>query len=111
MEGVTILNTYVVDGTILSPWCWIALGCGIAAAVFLIAGLTLLHDTMALGPILAIIGLALGITMLILLLVCPREQITEMQVIVDNTVDMNDFLQHYKIVKVENLLYTVRPIL
>ena len=108
MEGITILNEFTSAGEILAPW----FGIGIVAFIIGLLGLIFCPTTInkphqRLLIILAIffaISLFFGISIAAF---APREEETRYQVIIDDSVNFNEFNEKYEIIDQEGLIYTI----
>ena len=107
MEGVTILNEFIYEGTILQPWFAIGISCSFCGIIFLLFS-PLIDDILGKWY-----NYLTGIAILICLfgictIICaPREQIPRYQVIISDEVNFNNFNDYYKIIEQEGLIYTV----
>lgn len=107
MEGVTILNEFIYEGTVLQPWLVIGISCSIGGIIWLPFSL-LIDDILGkwykyvtvIAALIYLFGICIGIW-------APREQIPRYQVIVSDEVNFNNFNDCYKIIKQEGLIYTV----
>ena len=110
MDGVTILQTLEV--TARPEWA-VALGiicCCVGflfALVAIVAFNTSNTSTGTVGLMIAFIALLVVIGVLFLV---PKTTIIEYKVLVDDTVNMNEFFQTYKLMRQEGLIYVVKPI-
>lgn len=102
MQGVQILNEFIHEGAVVEPWGIIGLGCSIIGLV----GITfspkerLDNWLFALGVALFLSGMGVGVF-------APRELTPRYQVIVKDDVNFNEFLDKYKIIDQNGLIYTV----
>ena len=107
MKGITILNEFVSTGEILAPW----FGIGIIAFAIGLFGLifcpTIIKSRQRLLTILTIsfaISLFFGI---FIAAFAPRKEETRYQVIIDDSVNFNEFNERYEIIDQEGLIYTI----
>lgn len=107
MEGITILNEFISTGEILAPWFCI----GIVAFAIGLFGLifcpTIIKPRQRLLIVLIIffaISLFFGISIAAF---APREEETRYQVIIDDSVNFNEFNERYEIISQEGLIYTI----
>lgn len=107
MQGVQILNEFMYEGAVAAPWFGIGLSCwtgGIVGA-FLFAMVNTIpkkniNCVITILIIIAFFGAGVSVF-------APREMIPRYQVIIDDGVEFNDFINKYKIVKQDGLIYTV----
>lgn len=108
MEGITILNQTIHEGSIIEPYFTIGL-------VSLAIGIALVFCSIAINgkvwkwmfistTCLAAFGMALC---LIIGTFAPRDQIARYQVLIDDNVSLLEFNEQYKIVDQEGLIYTI----
>ena len=110
MQGVQILNEFMHEGAVAMPWFGISLGCCITGMVgaFLFSMINIIPKKIRSCAIIILISVALfGAGAAIF---APREIITRYQVIIDDEVDFNDFMNNYKIIKQDGLIYTVEEL-
>lgn len=102
MQGVQILNEFMHEGAVVAPWCQIGLGCSIIGLVGLMFSPKERLDNwfFALGVALFLFGMGVGIF-------APKELTSRYQVIVEDDVNFNAFLDKYKIIDQNGLIYTV----
>ena len=109
MEGITILNQTLHEGTIVDPLFMIGLTL-IGAGLFLgIAGAFMSSCKIKIIPYIFLgisltffaIGLAIGAF-------GPREQITRYQVLIDSSVSFTEFNDRYKIITQDGAIYTIQ---
>lgn len=107
MQGVQILNEFMYEGAVTAPWFGIGFGCIFTGIIGACLFSTLnkipkkIRDcaiTILIG--IALLGVGIGAS-------APRERIPRYQVIIDDEVRFNDFINKYKIVKQDGLIYTV----
>lgn len=110
MDGVTILQT--LETTARPEWA-IALSiiCSCAGLLFAISAIVAFNtrDTSA-GIVCLMIAFIVLFVMIGILFLVPKTTIIEYKVLVDDTVNMNEFFQTYKIMHQEGLIYVVQPI-
>ena len=110
MQGIQILNEFMHEGAVVAPWFGISLGCcgvGVIGAI-LFSRLDEIPRKIRSCAIAILIGIALfgaGVNAF-----APREMIPRYQVIIDDEVDFNDFMNNYKIIKQDGLIYTVEEL-
>ena len=107
MQGVQILNEFMYEGDVVMPWFGIVLGCGIGGTIgaFLFSISDKIPRKIRSRAITILISIALfgaGVGVF-----APREMIPRYQVIVDDGVEFNDFINKYKIIDQDGLIYTV----
>lgn len=107
MKGITILNEFIFAGEILAPW----FGIGIVAFIIGLFGLifcpAFIKPRQRLLTVLTIffaISLFSGISIAAF---APREEETRYQVIIDDSVNFNEFSERYEIISQEGLIYTI----
>ena len=107
MEGVTILNEFIYEGTVLQPWLVIGLSCSIGGIIWLLFS-PLIDDILGKWykyiTVIAVLMCLFGVCTVVW---APREQIPRYQVIFDDGVEFNEFTNKYKIIKQDGLIYTV----
>lgn len=109
MEGITILNMYVHEGYIKEPWAILFLGLVIFGGVGIV-GFMMLHNAYfdKVWPIVlcvfCVFFLFVGFGVSIF---APREETTYYQITIDDSVNFNEFIEHYKIIEQNGLIYTV----
>jgi hypothetical protein len=108
MQGVQILNQTVHEGSVLSPWfeiglglCFIGMIGAFATAMFANPKRTLTY-AIFLGVFLTLLCSSFVIGSF-----SPREEITRYCVIVGDDVNFNEFMDKYKIIEQDGLIYTV----
>ena len=102
MQGVQILNEFMHEGATIEPWGIIGLGCSIIGLV----GLMFLPKG-RLGNWFFALGVALFLFAIGVCVFAPRELTPRYQVIVEDDVNFNEFLDKYKIIDQNGLIYTV----
>lgn len=107
MQGVQILNEFTYEGAVVAPWFGIGLSCSIGGIIgaFLFAMFDKIPRKIRSCAITILISIALfgaGIGVF-----APREMISRYQVVIDDGVEFNDFVNKYKIIKQDGLIYTV----
>ena len=109
MEGVTILDTII--NSYRPDW---AILIGILSAIIMIAiGITspcYWTDISKRTKIILLIGSVISIICMVVFFLTPKISTTYYRVIVDNTVNMNEFFQTYKLIRTEGLIYVVELI-
>lgn len=107
MQGVQILNEFIYEGAVVAPWfvigpsCWI--GGIVGALLFPMVNTIPKKIRNCVITILIIIAFfGAGVTIF-----APREMITRYQVVIDDGVKFNDFINKYKIINQDGLIYTV----
>ena len=107
MQGVQILNEFIHEGAVVEPWVGIGLSCCIVEVVCacIVSFITKIPKKI-LSYILVIMFFAFGFGMGVSIF-APRELIPRYQVIVEDDVNFNEFLDKYKIIDQNGLVYTV----
>lgn len=109
MDGVTILQ--VITNTHLPDWAEVlqvlAIIIGAGAFVFCIATACVKEDTAAV--------ICFGVTIICVLIILYTGGLSEVtdttyRVLVDDTVNMNEFFQTYELIRTEGLIYVVKLI-
>lgn len=110
MQGVQILNEFMYEGAVVAPWFGIGLSCCIGGAIG--AFLFSIFDKIprkirscAITILISIILFGIGVCAF-----APREMTPRYQVIIDDGVKFNDFVNKYKIIKQDGLIYTVEEL-
>lgn len=114
MNGVEILNSVQVASELAFNWIWFWVGFGIIFGICMSIGIwcvatdmcewQLIPSCLFLGIIFgSILGVTLGRGMS-----NPTSYETHYEVIIDDTVSMNEFMDRYEIVDQEGRIYTVR---
>jgi arginine exporter protein ArgO len=109
MEGITILNQTIHEGSIIEPLFTIgtvSIVCG--AILFFLWGVFvcskapewLTTSTVCLAVLGMIFATFIGVF-------APHEQITRYQVIIDESVSLTEFNEHYRIIEQNGLIYTI----
>lgn len=107
MQGVQILNEFVYEGAMVAPWFGISLSCWIGGLVgtFLFSVFDKFPKKIRICAMTILISIAFfgaGVSVF-----APREMITRYQVVIDDGVKFNDFINKYKIINQDGLIYTV----
>lgn len=108
MNGVTILNSYeylINDANIVGS-IFLFLGLLAASIVMLIA--LFKYSFGYFGTKITIFVLLATLTITVGCLIPKKKYETQYQVIVDDSVSMNEFQNKYEIIKVEGKIYTVK---
>ena len=109
MDGVTILNTFIEKLEVAQPWFTIGLVLTFGGLFgFVVFGVIAGHDLSIFYTIMSIIcciGCFIGI---LIGQFAPRETETRYQVIIDDSVNFNEFQERYEIIEVDGQIYTVR---
>lgn len=109
MDGVTILQ--VITDTHLPDWAealqLLAIIIGAGALIFCIATACVKEDTAA--------TICFGVTIICVLIIFYTGSLSEItdvtyRVLVDDTVNMNEFFSKYELIRTEGLIYVVREI-
>ena len=115
MEGVTILNEFeVVTKTVFSSesfWWGALIGAGIGLIVAIVSGLgeiSWLAFFTGLGVFCTFLGLLVGLLGGFVLAPEPVEYETRYEVSIDETVNMQEFMDRYEIIETRGSIYTVR---
>lgn len=109
MEGVTILDT-IIDS--YRPDWAILIGM-LGGMIMIIIGITgpcVWTDVSKRTKIILLISSVISIVCVVVCLLTPKISTTYYRVIVDNTVNMNEFFQTYELVRTEGLIYVVKLI-
>ena len=107
MQGVQILNEFMHTGAVVMPWFGIGISCCIGGVIgaFLFSMFYAIPRKIRSYAIIILISIAffgVGVGMF-----APREMTPRYQVIIDNGVEFNDFINKYKIIEQDGLIYTV----
>lgn len=107
MQGVQILNEFMYEGAVVAPWFGIGLSCCIGGAIgaFLFSMFDKIPRKIrscAITILISIILFGVGVCTF-----APREMTPRYQVIIDDGVGFNDFVNKYKIIDQDGLIYTV----
>jgi hypothetical protein len=107
MEGITILNQFVVDK---APVGWFAIIAGAMLCSICLWGMFVMFADGNPGAATAFIILALICVGLITLGICvvKTHPETQYQVIIDESVSMSEFFEKYEIIEQEGKIYTVK---
>ena len=109
MEGVTILDT--ITNSYRPDW---AVFIGILGAIIMIViGITspcCWTDISKRTKIILLISSVISIICIVVCFLTPKNPVTYYRVIVDNTVNMNEFFQTYELIRTEGLIYVVKLI-
>lgn len=107
MQGVQILNEFIHTGAVVMPWFGIGIGCFLGGVIG--AYLFCIFDEIprkirsyAITILISIAFFGAGVGMF-----APREMTPRYQVIIDDGVEFNDFINKYKIIEQDGLIYTV----
>lgn len=107
MEGITILNEFISIGEVLAPWF------GIGIVAFIIGLFGLIFCPMIIKSrqrLLTILTVSFAISLFFGIFVgtfAPRKEETRYQVIIDDSVNFNEFNERYEIIDQEGLIYTI----
>lgn len=110
MDGVTILQ--VIETASRPDWVTgVTLICAFAGFLFAICSIVLFnsYESMA-GFVCLTIAVTFLALMILLLRVVPKIPETTYRVLVDSTVDMNEFFSKYELIRTEGLIYVVKLI-
>lgn len=110
MDGVTILQ--VIETTSRPEWAiGVAVICAFAGFLFAIGAIAAfsVYDTKA-GILCLSIAVICLLILIILLTTIPKIPETTYRVLVDDTVNMNEFFQTYELIRQEGLIYVVKLI-
>lgn len=110
MDGVTILQ--VIETTSRPDWvAGVLLICVVAELLFVICSIASFSAYESKAGIICLIIAVIFIVLIILLLqAVPKIPETTYRVLVDDSVNMNEFFQTYKLIRQEGLIYVVQPI-
>ena len=108
MQGVQILNQTIYEGSVLSPWFEIGLG---LCFIGLLGAATTAIFANPKRPLIYVIFLGGFLTLFcssfVIGSLSPREEIIRYCVIVSDEVNFNEFMDKYKIIDQDGLIYTV----
>ena len=107
MEGITFLNEFATTGEVLAPWFGIGTSAFIVGFIGLLVCLTM---SKPFSPLFVILTIFFGVSTIFGLSIgtfAPREQKTNYQVLIDDSVNLNEFMENYKIVDQDGLIYTI----
>ena len=108
MQGVQILNQTVYEDSVLSPW--FEIGLGLCFIGMLGALITAILANLK-NPLVYVIFLGIFLTLFcssfVIGSLSPREEIIRYCVIVSDEVNFNEFMDKYKIIDQDGLIYTV----
>ena len=109
MEGVTILDTII--NSYRPDW---AILIGVLGAIIIIiigsASPYILTDISKRAKVILLISSVISIACVVVCFLTPKISTTYYRVIVDNTVNMNEFFQTYEFIRTEGLIYVVKLI-
>ena len=108
MEGVTILDTFI--DSYRPDWA-ILIGL-LGGIIMIIIGSvsSCIWDASKRTKIILLIVSVISIVCVVVCLLTPKISITYYRVIVDNTVNMNEFFQTYEFIRTEGSIYVVKLI-
>ena len=109
MKGITILNEFIYTGEILAPWF------GIGIIAFIIGLFGLIFCPAFIKPrqhqrLLTVLITSFAISLFFGIFIAafaPRKEETRYQVIIDDSVNFNEFSERYEIIDQEGLIYTI----
>lgn len=104
MQGVQILNEFIHEGAVVEPWGIIGLGCCFVGLMGLMFSLVFRGK---IATCIFIFSIILFISGWGICIFAPRELTPRYQVIVEDDVNFNAFLDKYKIIDQNGLIYTV----
>lgn len=108
MQGVQIINKTIHEGSVLSPWFEIGLGLCFIGLLGAAITAILANPKRPLVYVIFFGGfLALFCSSFVIGSFSPREEITRYYVIVSDEVNFNEFMDKYKIIDQDGLIYTV----
>ena len=110
MDGVTILQ--VIETASRPDWvAGVIIICILAGVLFTICSIVAFdsYETGA-GIVCLIIAVISIVLIIILLQAIPKVPETTYRVLVDSTVDMNEFFSKYELIRTEGLIYVVKLI-
>lgn len=108
MQGVQIINQTIHEGCVLSPWFEIGLGlCFIGLLGAVITAILANPKKLLIYAIFLGVFLTLFCFSFVIGSFSPREEITRYYVIVSDEVNFNEFMDKYKIIDQDGLIYTV----
>lgn len=110
MDGVTILQ--VIETTSRPDWvAGIIIICIFSGLLFAICSVVSFNAYESKAGIICLIIAVICLALIILLLqAIPKVPETTYRVLVDDSVNMNEFFQTYKFIRQEGLIYVVKPI-
>lgn len=110
MDGVTILQ--VIENAYRPDWAGgVITLCAVVGLFIAICGLVLFANSDTKGGCVCLLVAVICLVALIIIMVAvPKVPETTYKVLVDDTVNMNEFFQTYKLVRQEGLIYVVKPI-
>ena len=109
MEGITVLNQTLHEGAIIDP----LLGIGLAlVGIGMVLGIVSSIMTISRIKIIPCIFLGISLTFFTIGLSIgvfgPREQITQYQVLIDDSVSFIEFNDRYEIINQDGAIYTIQ---
>lgn len=109
MDGVTILQ--VIETASRPDWvAGVIIICILAGVLFTICSIVSFDAYESTAGIICLIIAVISIALIFLLLRVPKIPETTYRVLVDNTVDMNEFFSKYELIRIEGLIYVVKLI-
>lgn len=104
MEGITILNT--IESTSMAPiGCYVVAGCMLGMLALAFFGLVYINSTNA--PYFIGGSACLFLTVIFICIFGPRETSIAHQVLIDKSVSLVEFNEHYDIVNRQGDIYTI----
>lgn len=110
MQGVQILNEFVHEGAIINPWFRISLSCGIGAMIGVFLLFMFYEKLIKIRNCAVIILISAVLFSAGVGLFAPREMTPRYQVVIGDEVGFNDFINKYKIIERDGLIYTVEEL-
>ena len=110
MQGIQILNEFVHEGAVINPWFGISLGCCISAMIGIFFLFMFYENLIKIRKYIVIILIGVILFSAGVELFAPREMIPRYQVIIGDEVRFNDFVNKYKIIEQDGLIYTVEEL-
>ena len=105
MEGITILNT--IESTNMAPiGCYVVAGCMLGMLALALFGLMYINVVNA--PYFLGGSICLFLIMIFICIFGPRETSIAHQVLIDRSVSLVEFNEHYDIVNRQGDIYTIK---
>ena len=99
MEGITILNTIIMPNVILGTFT-------IAGLIAILIGFFVyLKDDEVFGSIIMVVGVIVSVICGIFFLTSEKKE--QYEVTIDENVNFNEFMEHYKIIKQRGQIYVI----
>lgn len=104
MQGVQILNEFMYEGAVVMSWSVIGISC---CSVGLMGLMLSLVFRKKIATCIFIFSIILFVSGWGICIFAPRELTPRYQVIIEDDVNFNDFVNKYKIIEQNGLIYTV----